>query len=723
MGYGMAEPLDSIPLLYVGRDSAVATDTATGLERENKRFAVDIETDPEAALDRLIEADFGCLIAEYGLEREDGATFLSAVRETHPELPVIFLVESNPAGLAESALEAGATDIAQVERDTDGYTLLAKRVKTAVEQHGTGQEPPYQKAIKNIPVGVYRSALEADGDIVGANPAFAGLFETDSVFELLETDAVGLYRDPTDREELRRRLENDGIVRAMEVPAETIDGETLWVSITAVRTDGEGRTYADGVVRDIDTRKEQETELSQFHRAVESSGHSVYFTDRGGNITYVNGAFEETTGYSAEEAIGQTPRILKSGEHDREFYETLWGTILSGDVWHDEIVNRTKGGQRYVADQTIAPVEGPDGDIEHFVAINIDITERKRREQTLEQFRSAVEHAGHAVLITDEHGTIEYVNDAFEEISGYSAAEAIGESPSMLKSGEHDRAFYDELWETIRSGSIWRGEVTNKGKNGERYIVDQTIAPITDRGKTSGFVAINHDMTELKAYENKLEEQNERLKQYGHSVAHDLRNPLTLLNGKLADFEATVEENGVDKELVRERCRNIREVLDRMELLVDDLLTMAEQGQQVLESEPISTDMVAKEAWEQVETNGATFETTDTLIEADPDRLRELLSNLFRNAMEHAGRDSLVRVGPLDFVEGFFVEDDGPGIPEDERERVLERGFTTNKEGTGFGLAIVEQIANAHGWTVTVTESHEGGARFEFRAEAKASGE
>jgi PAS domain S-box-containing protein len=485
----------------------------------------------------------------------------------------------------------------------------------------------------------------------------------------------------------------------------------------------------DGIVRDVTDRRGAETELSLFRRAVEASGHSVYFTDRYGTIEYVNEAFEATTGFSADEAVGQTPRILKSGEHDRRFYEALWDTILSGDVWRDEVVNRTKDGNRYVVDQTIAPVEGPTGDIERFVAVNVDITERKRREETLEQFRSAVEHAGHAVLITDTDGTIEYVNGAFERISGYSAAEAIGETPSLLKSGEHDREFYRDLWRTIEAGEIWRGEVINERKNGEQYVIDQTIAPITDGGETTGYVGINRDITELKEYKKTLEEQNERLKQYGHSVAHDLRNPLTLLKGELEDFEYVAETEGVDVELVRDRCQDVREIVDRMELLIEDLLTMAEQGQQVLEFEPVSLGSVADEAWEQVPTGEADLQTTDALVEADADRLRELLSNLFRNSIEHgrpagetepadgSAADFVVRVGPLDFVEGFFVEDNGTGIPPEKREQVLERGFTTENQGTGFGLAIVEQIANAHGWSVAVTEGNDGGARFEFRPE------
>ena len=704
----MTEPSGVLALLYVGDDPAVAT----GLERADGRFAVECVPDADAALERLAAGGFDCVLADSA--RPDGLELLESVRAVSPDVPFVLLTDDEAGERAAEALEAGATDVAPRDGPAS-HRLLANRIATAVgRDRATASRP--EGVVERLPLGVYRSVLVPDGDVVGANPAFASLFGADSVAGVLGVDATELYRDPEDRAALRRRLDAEGVVRDVEVPAETLGGEPIWISITATRTDGDERAYADGVVRDIAPRKRRETELSMFRRAVEASGHSVYFTDRGGTIEYVNEAFEASTGYAAEEAIGQTPRILKSGAHDREFYEALWETILSGDIWRDEIVNRTKGGDRYVADQTIAPVEGPDGDLEGFVAVNVDITDRKEREQTLEQFRSAVEHAGHAVLITDADGTIEYVNEAFEETSGYSAAEAIGETPSILKSGAHGPSFYRRLWETIRSGEVWRGEVTNERKDGDRYVVDQTIAPITDDGETTGFVAINRDVTDLKAYERQLEEQNERLKQYGHSVAHDLRNPLTLLKGELDDLEATAESGGVDPEAVARHCRDAGDVVDRMELLIEDLLTMAEQGQRVLEFEPVDLDAVAEAAWEQIRTPEADLRVETTAVEADPDRLRELLSNLFRNAVEHGGADVTVRVGPLDFVPGFFVEDDGPGIPPEERERVLDRGFTTDADGTGFGLAIVEQIAEAHGWDVEVTEGADGGARFEFRA-------
>ncbi|MGM0604145.1 MAG: PAS domain S-box protein [Halobacteriota archaeon] len=491
-----------------------------------------------------------------------------------------------------------------------------------------------------------------------------------------------------------------------------------------VRLDGTDDQF-ELVARRVETAvqlRRKTIELQGFREAVEQAGHAILITDTDGTIEYANPSVETVTGYDREEVLGNTPAMFKSGEHDKAFYSDLWGTILNGRTWRGEITNQYKSGKRYYIDQTIAPIRGESGEKpDRFVAINQDITERKRRERELTRFRSAVEHAGHGVIVTDRDGTIEYVNEAFEEMSGYSAAEAIGETPAMLKSGEHDRAFYQDLWGTIKYGNVWRGEIVNRRKDGSTYHIDQTIAPILAADDApEGFVAINQDITELKRYERELEAQNDRLKDYSNMVAHDLRNPLNLMQAQThalttvleADSDTPIGELQAD---IAEPTEKLETLIDRMLRLIEELLTLARHGQLVLHPEEVLLETVAEEAWRQVETpNAELFVVSETTVTADPDRLRELLSNLFRNSIEHGGDDVTVHVGPLTFRDGFYVSDDGPGIPESERDRIFNRAYTTAEEGTGFGLAIVERIAQAHTWTMEVTDSRAGGARFEF---------
>ncbi|MFB6183130.1 MAG: PAS domain S-box protein [Haloarculaceae archaeon] len=738
-----------IRVLYAHADRDVGGRTAEILERTDDCLRVESVASGRVVLDRLAEGDVDCVVAADALADVDAFELFADVRAAR-DVPFVLYPDEGSTDLASEAMDRGVTDYFPRSADADDHAVLATRIRSAVERRRAeretadvaGPDADWSDADRSETDRADADRPDADRPDDDRLQAFFDHSPDACVVHDAEGDVVDVNRQAVEnlgypREELRSMnvadfevgVSRDALREAwtdmavgqrvkLEGTHRRRDGTTYPVDVwlTKAEVGNEERFVALG--RDVTERKERERRLRLFRQAVEAAGHAIYFADRDGTIEYVNPAFEEITGYTAAEAVGSNPRILKSGEHDEEYYEQLWETILDGETWRDEVVDRTKDGERYVVDQTIAPVENAAGDVEYFVAVNADISERKERESRLRRFRSAVEHAGHGVIITDVDGTIEYVNPAFEETTGYTAAEAIDRTPAMLKSGEHDHEFYRDLWETILGGDVWQGEVTNERKDGTRYVVDQTIAPIFDVGEeVTGFVAINRDVTDLKAQERNLQRQNERLKQYGRTVAHDLRNPLTLVHAELERIRALVDgpDGEVDAADVRQRCGKLDDVVARMEALIDDLLEMAEQGQLVLDSEDVSLEAVATDAWTQIDAAGATLTVTDTVVDADSDRLRELLSNLFRNALEHAGEDVAVTAGPLDFAEGFFVEDDGPGIPEDEREQVLQRGFTTAEDGTGFGLAIVAEIARAHDWTVSVTEGDDGGARFEFR--------
>jgi signal transduction histidine kinase len=204
--------------------------------------------------------------------------------------------------------------------------------------------------------------------------------------------------------------------------------------------------------------------------------------------------------------------------------------------------------------------------------------------------------------------------------------------------------------------------------------------------------------------QRQLRRQNARLEKFASVVSHDLRNPLTVAIGRLDHLRGEVDSEHLD---VIERSH------ERMEALIDDLLELAKHGKTVSETRETDLEGLAPAAWGQVETGAATLDCSgDLTVEADPDRCQQLLENLFRNAVEHGGREVTVRLGGME--NGFFVADDGSGIPDEDAGKVFDTGFTTNESGTGFGLNIVEEIAEAHGWSVVVTTSEAGGARFEF---------
>jgi PAS domain S-box-containing protein len=239
---------------------------------------------------------------------------------------------------------------------------------------------------------------------------------------------------------------------------------------------------------------------------------------------------------------------------------------------------------------------------------------------------------------------------------------------------------------------------------GDRRSVSGTIRPVTDEtGAVVSLIASARDITERRAHERELQRRNERLSDVASIVSHDLRSPLNVATGHLA-----IANDGDDDHLAE-----VAHALGRMEELVDDLLTLVHEGERVSELETVDLASTVEDCWRNVSTTErAPTIDTDLVVRADPDQLRHLLENLLGNALRHGGADVTVTVGPLD--DGFYVADDGPGIPEADRDTVFDSGYSTAAEGTGVGLAIVQHIVDAHDWSVAVTESEAGGTRFEI---------
>ncbi|EMA57833.1 sensor histidine kinase [Halorubrum lipolyticum] len=205
-----------------------------------------------------------------------------------------------------------------------------------------------------------------------------------------------------------------------------------------------------------------------------------------------------------------------------------------------------------------------------------------------------------------------------------------------------------------------------------------------------------------------LRRERDRLEEFASVVSHDLRNPLSVVRGR-ADLAARAHPDD-------EHLAEIEPALDRMDEIIEETLTLAREGKSVDEVEDVDLAECARECWSRVDTADATLRVDRSVtVRADRDRLSHVFENLFRNSVEHGGRDVTVRVGALDGEDGFYVEDDGAGIPESDVDRVRETGFTSSPDGTGFGLAIADRIAEAHGWKLRVEDGDEGGARFVIR--------
>ncbi|EMA26657.1 sensor histidine kinase [Haloarcula marismortui] len=307
---------------------------------------------------------------------------------------------------------------------------------------------------------------------------------------------------------------------------------------------------------------------------------------------------------------------------------------------------------------------------------------------------------------------VKSINEAFADSFGYDRTDAVGTELRALLAppGADAEVIRADWWEQTGQSEQ---EVRRMTASGEvrTYLFRSTIVT-HDSSQLEGY-GIYTDITERKRREQQLKHQNERLDEFVSIVSHDLRNPLNVASGR-----THLLLNDTEDAAVQEGLQEVAAAHERMTRILDDTLTLARQGRVVGETASVPIETVAADAWQQVETEDATLTVeTEAVIEADSERLQQLFENLYRNAIEHAGAECTVVVSAPEAHEqnGFSIADDGPGIPPDDRELVFEHGYSTNSDGTGFGLSIVQSIAEAHGWSVAVSESEMGGARFDIR--------
>lgn len=321
------------------------------------------------------------------------------------------------------------------------------------------------------------------------------------------------------------------------------------------------------------------------------------------------------------------------------------------------------------------------------------------------------------LYVKDINGRHRYISTAYfgEEMDEFldKADTEIG----LVASDHAWRAFEEDMWVIEEDEPI---------VDKEEYLARLDQWNLTSKvpwhdadGDIVGLIGVTRDITRWKRREQELRRQNERLEAFSELVSHDLRNPLQVARSSLTLAQEVCDCDHLDR---------VENAHSRMDEMIDDVLTLAKYGQTVVEAEPVSLSQVVTQAWGTVGDERGTLDVAGDLgtITCDPNQLQRLLENLFRNALEHASDDgpATIRVESIsrswpkhpeeDPRRGFAVADDGPGIPEEERDRVLDAGYTRATDGTGFGLAIVNEIVDAHGWTLDIQESADGGARFEI---------
>lgn len=473
--------------------------------------------------------------------------------------------------------------------------------------------------------------------------------------------------------------------------------------------------------------------------------------DDGPAIDAVNDAYEETFGLTARE---HSPERVKEKlvPEDEELIDPA-DVFDSTEPNSYEARRQTTDGVRDFLVTTI-PVEGVEDEL--LYAVYTDIGEQKRIERTLRRLHEATREMLRA---DDAEGIAEVAARAAIDTIGFPAGAirlfdsesetldrtaASSKTAGLLPTGRTPVGPGDSLvWQSYDRGDVLRVDDVRDRETSLSYepLRSLLLVPLGERGlmplgaPEAGYfdesdeylarvlaanveVALDRaDRTQqLRDRDARLEREIDRLEKFASVVSHDLRNPLSIAAGHLDLLEdAITGADAVESADAADHFDRVAEAHDRMERLIEDLLALAREGETVDETTDVPLRQTATNAWHTVSTGAAEIELREPngTVEADEERLRTLLENLFRNAVEHAGDDVTVSIGTLEGGAGFAVADDGPGL-DMSAEDALTYGVSSQSDGTGFGLAIVREIAEAHGWELAVEQSASGGVRFEF---------
>lgn len=552
--------------------------------------------------------------------------------------------------------------------------------------------------------------------VTSAAAGLSALEETDydcivSDFEMPQTNGVEFFERTRERDielpfilfsaknerEIKRKAELGGVTAYLQKGGEEVFADLAKRIKITVREHDSGRDLLD-VQERYDTLFEQ----TSFAMAwVDCNGSGPILTD-------FNDRFEAEF-LNGTQAPSEVPldTVLKDASIDgstiEEVIEAGQPTTVESEHHNEEDICQLRW--------QVIPVDEDEGSATaHGLLTAVNVSEEIIGQHELERFKSIVEASGDPMYVLDMGGNFTYVNDALIELSGYSRKELLGKSGRFVMNDEDYQQGTELIKELLRSdrdnGMFEMDLVTATGEDipCENHISLIYDVETGDGDEVKGTAGVIRDISERKERIMELRRHNERLEELAAFISHDLQNPLNVASGHLELLEDHKDNRHIEA---------IDQAVDRMEELVEDLLAMARSGQTLIDPEPVRLDEAALLSWSNLSTKQANLEIEMELeVIGDESRIRQLFENLFLNAVEHGDGPVSITVGDLN--DGFFVEDNGPGIDPNIRDSVFDHGYTTDKEGTGFGLSIVKAVADAHDWKVDITEAPDGGARFEF---------
>lgn len=355
---------------------------------------------------------------------------------------------------------------------------------------------------------------------------------------------------------------------------------------------------------------------------------------------------------------------------------------------------------------------------------------QRAAEQAHDQLRQIIDLVPDPLYVKNTDDEVLLSNEANAELHGLTPAEIEGKREREIESDVEHIENFDKYrqreMEVIETGDPMTFDEELTGPDGKTKVFKTTRIPFeTAERNKDAVLGYARDVTDLKEYEQELEEtkrtleqSNKKLDRFAGVVSHDLQNPLQVISG----YVSILDRDGDN----REQIEAIERSAARMEDIITDLLELSRVGRDIEDPEPVSLVTVVRDSWDNVEPDGADLDIAvpdNAIIKADRSRLMNVFENLFRNASEHNTPPLSIHVGVLNSVPtdgnsesltGFFVEDDGDGIPEEKQDAIFHHGYTTHTDGTGFGLSIVTEVVEAHGWSLSYCDGEDGGARFEI---------
>jgi len=539
------------------------------------------------------------------------------------------------------------------------------------------------------------------------------------------------------------------------------DGSLRWMGHRCQPLyDEQGRYLGrSGSVRDITVRKLAEDERNFFSDALQQSAQSVMLTDREGNITYMNAAFTRLFGYSLGDLVGKKIAVLAPSDKVLAEQQSNLQQVQEQGYWSGETERLDKRGEVIPLLITVGPIRDAAGNVQGYTGSFLDLRPLREKEAMLRKLSMAVEQSSESIIITDTVGRIEYVNETFVRLSGFSRDEVIGHSPRILQSGRTPPETYAELYRALKQGEAWKGEFINRRKSGEECIEFAVITPIRQPdGRITHYVAAQEDITEKKRLGEELDQHRHHMEELVSSrtaeltearaqadaanlaksaflanMSHEIRTPMNAIIGLSYLLHQSTLDPGQ-----RERLDKIDAAAQHLLAIINDILDLSkiEAGFLKLEETEFSLeaelDHVHSLLAEQAQAKGLRVDIENKgvagVFRGDPTRLRQALLNYAGNAIKFTDQGGIVlRVTVLDELENecvlrFEVQDSGIGIPAETLPWLFESftqadvSTTRRYGGTGLGLAITRHLARMMGGEAGAESRLGQGSTFWFTA-------